>query len=67
MTPQARIAELQAENARQREQITLLLERVQELEARLATDSQNSNKPPASDGLAKKTRSLRKKSGKKPG
>jgi hypothetical protein len=48
---QERFAELEAENARQREQIALLLERVRDLETRLAKDSHNSGKPPASDGL----------------
>jgi transposase len=68
MTPDERIAELEAENARQREQIAALLERVQELEARLAKDSHNSNKPPASDPLGRKrSRSQRRKTGKKPG
>src|SRR5689334_16001641 len=67
MTPQERIAELTAENAALREQMAALLTRVQELEARLAKDSHNSGKPPSSDGLGRKTRSLRKKSGKKPG
>jgi transposase len=68
MTPEEEIASLQAENARQREQIAALLERVQELEARLAKDSHNSNKPPASDPLGRKRpRSQRRKSGKKPG
>jgi transposase len=67
MTPEDEIAALKAENAQQREQIAALLERVRELEARLATDSRNSSKPPSSDGLARKTRSLRKKSGRKPG
>jgi transposase len=68
MTPDERIAELEAENARQREQIAALLERVQELEARLAKDSHNSNKPPASDPLGRKRpRSQRRRSGQKPG
>jgi Family of unknown function (DUF6444) len=45
----------------------LLLERVQELEGRLAKDSHNSSKAPSSDGLGRKTKSLRKRSGRKPG
>jgi hypothetical protein len=42
-------------------------ERIAHLEARLAKDGHTSGKPPSSDGLAHKTRSLRHKSGKKPG
>src|SRR5215469_1386623 len=67
MTPEDCIAELEAENQHQREQIAALLVRVQELEARLAKDSHNSSKPPSNDGLKRKTKSLRAKSGKKPG
>lgn len=70
MTPDERIAELEAVNAQQREQIATLLERVRDLEARLAKDSHNSGKPPSSDGLKRqlpRTRSLRRKTGKKPG
>jgi transposase len=56
----AQIAELVAQNA-------TLVARVQELEARLAKDSHNSSKPPSSDGLGRKTKSLRRRSGKRPG
>jgi transposase len=69
MTPEEEIA-LRAENAALHEQVQTLLARVQELEARLATaqkDSHNSRKPPSSDGLRRKPKSLREKSGKKRG
>src|SRR3954464_1352405 len=47
--------------------IAALTARVQHLENQLATKSHNSSKPPSSDGLGKKTKSRREKSGKKPG
>jgi transposase len=47
--------------------IAALTARVQQLENQLATKSHNSSKPPSSDGLGKKTKSRREKSGKKPG
>ena len=61
----------QFEQLRHLERLTVLVQtlsaRVQELEARLRKDSHNSNKPPSSDGLAKKPKSLRESSGRKPG
>ncbi len=74
MTHEDDRANLIAENAHLREQIaelaaqnTALATQVQELQARLAKDSHNSNKPPSSDGLGRKTKSLRRRSGKRPG
>ena len=58
---------LRAENHDLKEQMEQLSTRVQKLEGRVAKDSHNSSKPPSSDGYARKTRSLRQKSGKKPG
>lgn len=49
------------------EQVDALLTRVETLEAQVRKNSSNSSKPPSSDGLAKKTRSLREPSGKAPG
>jgi transposase-like protein len=50
--------------------ISPLISRIEELERRLGLSSTNSSKPPSSDGLAKpapKPKSLREKTGKKPG
>ncbi|PIL41165.1 IS66 family transposase [Massilia psychrophila] len=47
--------------------IDALFARLDAVEAKLGTNSDNSSKPPSSDGLAKKTSSLRESSGKKVG
>jgi transposase len=60
-----------AENTALREHVSQLQGRVAEMEGRLANDSQNSSKPPSSDGLGHKRSGQRpaseKKSGGQPG
>jgi transposase len=75
MTPDERIAELEAETARLRAENAALRTQIEELaaqleavQARLAKDRHNSSKPPSSDPLGRKRpRSQRRRSGKKPG
>lgn len=67
MTLEDENTRLRAENAALREQVQGLLAEVHQLRGQLAQDSRNSSKPPSSDGFARKTKSLRQKSGKKPG
>ncbi len=47
--------------------VAVLVAQVKELEDRLATDSHNSHQPPSRDWSRRRTRSLRERSGKKPG
>jgi transposase len=63
----ALVESLLATIAQQQAAIDALTARVQQLEDRLAQNSRNSNKPPSSDGLAKKPQSPRPPTGKKPG
>jgi transposase len=61
-------AALRMENAELREMVEALRAEVAELRARLGQNSSNSSKPPSSDGPAKPApKSLRRKSGRKPG
>jgi hypothetical protein len=59
-------AQLRAENQRLQEQVEQLGRQMHELKGRVAKDSHTRSKPPESDGYAKRTRSLRQKSGKQP-
>jgi transposase len=62
------MAERDAEITALREQVAVLQGQVADLAARTGINSRNSSKPPSSDGLAKPApKSLRKKSGRKPG
>lgn len=64
------VVSLRAELIDTRAELARAVSRIAELEARLSANSGNSSKPPSSDGLAKpapKPRSLRKKTGRKPG
>lgn len=81
MKPEEEVMQLRAENQRLQEQIeqrdnqlvqreeviAQLLQRVQALEEQLSKDSHNSHLPPSSDRFVRQPKSLRKKSGKKPG
>src|SRR6266852_7747385 len=63
----ALVEQLLARLTQQEQQIAVLTARVSALEAHHRKDSHNSSKPPSSDGLAKKTQSQRKPSGRPSG
>jgi transposase len=67
MTKDERIAQLEAELATLQSYVRELLAENAALKRRLAQDSHNSSKPPASDGLGRRRRPTRRPSGKKPG
>jgi len=67
MTKDEELEQLRQENSALREQVAVLSQRIQELEARLAKDSHNSHLPPSSDRFHRQQRSLRNRSEKKVG
>ncbi len=64
-----KIVALEKENQALKKQVELLREKIAQLEKRLGLNSQNSSKPPSSDGLHKpqRTQSLRISTGNKSG
>src|SRR5947199_8970090 len=64
---QEQITLLERERDLQQQQMSQLSEQVKGLQERVAKDSHNSHLPPSSDRFGRQPRSLRKKSGKKPG
>ena len=67
MTKDEELEQLREENRALREHVALLSERVKVLEAQLSKDSHHSHLPPSSDRFHRQPKSLRSKSGKKPG
>lgn len=64
---EAELATERAENASLRQQMEHIWARLREVEGQLAKDSQNSSKPPSSDGPGRKRRSQRHRSERKTG
>jgi transposase len=67
MTKDEELAYLRQENASLREELQQVKEHLQALQDQQAKDSHNSSLPPSSDRFVPRTKSLRKKSGNKPG
>ena len=64
---QEQISLLERELGLQQQQLTQLTQQVKALQERVAKDSHTSHLPPSSDRFSRQPKSLRKKSGKKPG
>ncbi len=67
MTQDEELEWLRKENTVQREEPARVKEHLQALQEQVVKDSHNSSKSPSSDGFKRRTKSLRKTSGKKPG
>ena len=67
MTKDEELNQLREENRALRAQVAWLTERLSVLEGQQAKDSHNSHLPPSSDRFHRQPKSLRQKSGKKPG
>jgi len=67
LTVEEEILFLKTENASQKQEIVLLKELITSLLGKQNKNSSNSSKPPSSDSFSKKTKSMRKTSGKKVG
>lgn len=67
MSKDEEIEALRQENRELKERVAHLEGQLQVLHEQVSKDSHNSSKPPSSDGFKRRTKSLRKKSGKKPG
>src|SRR6266516_2419207 len=67
MSTDEELEQLRQENSALRVQVAVFSERIGVLEAQLSKDSYNSHLPPSSDRFQRQPKSLRKRSGKKPG
>jgi transposase len=67
MSKDEEVESLREEKKELKERVAHLEAQLQALQEQVSKDSHNRSKPPSSDGFKRRTKSLRKKSGKKPG